>query len=581
MTKLRQPDPITLGVIWGAFHSIAVEIGTSLHRAAYSPQVREGQDFSVAIFDDCGQMVVQGPYTPGHLGAMNFAVLNAIDAYPVESLRPGDAILLNDPALGSGHLPDFFLTQPVFYEDQVVAFMTNLVHQTDVGGARPGSQAVEGIFDYHQEGLFIPPIKFVDEGREVEAAWKLVLANTRTPVSLLGDLRAQRNSMLVGERRVIELFAQHGLETVRACMATIMDASETRMRERIREIPNGVYEFADHMDDYGPGTPPIKLQATVTVSDDAIDVDWSGTDDQTDSGLNSYINYTRSYTYMAVKCLTDPHGPMSGGALRAITVSAPEGSFLNPRRPAGGGPRAVCCHRIFEVVIGALSQALPGEVQAACSHMANPTYGGIDRRSRSRFVGYELVFGGTGARADKDGCEAMSSPFNASNIPVESIEVDQPVVIERFEFIPDSGGAGRYRGGNGLRRDIRIHADAVRFTNLSDRNVVPAYGLFGGEPGALGATIVNPDTKSQRIVGSKASFDLEYGDVVSIRLAGGGGYGRAFDRTPSRVARDVELGLVTPDAAAQRYGVIVRVTPAGVEVDADQTARARRSASQA
>ncbi|MEX0664268.1 MAG: hydantoinase B/oxoprolinase family protein [Acidimicrobiia bacterium] len=575
---MEQPDPITLGVVWGAFHSIAVEIGTSLHRAAYSPQVREGQDFSVAIFDERGQMVVQGPYTPGHLGAMNFAVLNAIDAYPVESLQPGDAILLNDPALGSGHLPDFFLTQPVFYNGEVVAFLTNLVHQTDVGGSRPGSQAVEGIFDYHQEGLFIPPIKLVDGGREVEGVWKLVLANSRTPGSLLGDLRAQRNSLLVGQRRVIELFEQHGLETVRTCMAAIMDASEARMRERIREIPNGAYSFTDYMDDCGPGTPPIKMQATVTVTDDAIDIDWTGTDSQTESGLNSYINYTRSYTYMAVKCLTDPHGPMSGGALRAVTVSAPEGSFVNPRRPAGGGPRAVCCHRIFEVVIGALSQAVPEEVQAACSHMANPTYGGIDRRSGRRFVGYELVFGGTGARAGRDGCEAMSSPFNASNIPVESIEVDQPVVIERFEFIPDSGGAGKFRGGSGLRRDVRILADAVRFTNLSDRNVVASYGLFGGNTGSLGATVVNPETDTERLVGSKASFDLEYGDVVSIRLAGGGGYGDPLDRDPGRVARDVELGFVTPVAASQRYGVAVQVMPDHVVVDADETTRLREAA---
>ena len=574
---MAQPDPITLGVIWGAFHSIAVEIGTSLHRAAYSPQVREGQDFSVAIFDARGEMVVQGPYTPGHLGAMNFAVLNAIDAYPVETLHAGDAILLNDPALGSGHLPDFFLTQPVFYEGTLVAFLTNLVHQTDVGGSRPGSQAVEGVFDYHQEGLFIPPLKLVEEGREVESAWKLILANSRTPHSMLGDLRAQRNSMLVGERRVVDLFAQHGVETVQACMVAIMDASEVRMRSQIREIPNGAYKFEDYMDDCGPGTPPIKLKTTVTVGDDFIDIDWTGTDDQTESGLNSYINYTRSYTYMAVKCLTDPHGPMSGGALRPVTVRAPEGCFVNPRRPAGGGPRAVCCHRIFEVVIGALSQALPGEVQAACSHMANPTYGGIDRRTGARFVGYELVFGGTGARAGKDGCEAMSSPFNASNIPVESIEVDQPVIIERFEVIPDSGGAGRYRGGNGLRRDLRILADRVRFTNLSDRNVVPSYGLFGGEVGALGATVINPGTHEERTVGSKASLDLDFDDVVSIRLAGGGGYGRAFDRDPDAVVRDVRLGLVTAEAAGDKYGVEVRTTSLGVELDQDatQTRRAK------
>jgi N-methylhydantoinase B len=254
---------------------------------------------------------------------------------------------------------------------------------------------------------------------------------------------------------------------------------------------------------------------------------------------------------------------MSGGALRPVTVRAPEGSFVNPRRPAGGGPRAVCCHRIFEVVIGAMSQALPEEVQAACSHMSNPTYGGIDRRTSQRFVGYELVFGGTGARAQRDGCEAMSSPFNASNIPVESIEVDQPVIIERFEFLPDTGGAGEYRGGNGMRRDVKILADSIRFTNLSDRNVVPPYGLFGGKPGALGSTVINPETPDEVVVASKASLDLTYGDVVSIRLAGGGGYGDPQKRDPSAIERDLREGFVTTDHAVAEYAVVVHESSTG------------------
>jgi N-methylhydantoinase B len=195
---MGQPDPITLGVVWGALTSITVEIGTTIHRTAYSDQAREGQDFSVALFDRHGRMVVQGPYSPGHLGAMNYAVLNALEQYPADQLRPGDTIVLNDPALGSGHFPDFFVVQPVFREGQLAAFATNIVHHTDVGGMRPGSQAVEGIFDYFQEGLFIPPVKIVEEGREVESLVRLLAANSRTPDNLLGDLRAQRNSMLVG-----------------------------------------------------------------------------------------------------------------------------------------------------------------------------------------------------------------------------------------------------------------------------------------------------------------------------------------------------------------------------------------------
>jgi len=550
-------DPITLGVVWGALMSIAVEIGTTIHKTAYSEQAREGQDFSVALFDKQGRLLVQGPYSPGHLGAMNFAVLNAIAAYPPETLRPGDVILLNDPALGSGHFPDFFVSQPAFWNGHLIGFSTNIVHHTDVGGARPGSQAVEGIFDYHQEGIFIPPIRIVEAGVEVEQVTRLLAANSRTPDNLVGDLRAQRNSMRVGERRMAELVERHGLETYEACVEIILDQAEARVRRRIAEIPDGVYSFEDFMDDCGPGTDPIRVAVAVTVDGDGMHIDFEGTDPQTESGLNSYFNYTRSYTYMAVKCLTDPTGPMNSGALRPITITAPEGSFVNPRRPAGGGPRAIVCHRVFEVVIGALAQAVPDDVVAACSHFSNPTWGGYDPARRKRFVTYELVFGGTGARAGKDGVEAMSSPFNASNIPAEALEITQPAVVERFEIVPDTGGPGKFRGGCGVRRDVRVLGEKVKFNNLSERQRFRPYGLFGGEPGELGRTVINPGTDRERVVGSKASIDLEYGDVVSFQLSGAGGYGDPFERDPDRVARDVRLGYVSREQAAERYGVAI------------------------
>jgi N-methylhydantoinase B len=566
-------DPVTLGVVWGALLSIAVEIGTTIHKTAYSEQAREGQDFSVALFDKQGRLLVQGPYSPGHLGAMNFAILNAMSAYPPETLRPGDVILLNDPALGSGHFPDFFVSQPAFHDGRLIGFSTNIVHHTDVGGARPGSQAVEGIFDYHQEGIFIPPIKIVEAGEEVEQVIRLIASNSRTPENLKGDLRAQRNSMRVGERRMAELVERHGLETYEACVEIILDQAEARVRERIAQIPDGSYRFEDFMDDCGPDTEPIRVAVTVTVEGDRMAIDFDGTDPQTESGLNSYFNYTRSYTYMAVKCLTDPSGPMNAGALRPITITAPEGSFVNPRRPAGGGPRAIVCHRVFEVVIGALAQAVPEDVVAACSHFANPTWGGFDPARGKRFVTYELVFGGTGARAHRDGVEAMSSPFNASNIPAEALEITQPAVVERFEIVPDTGGAGEFRGGCAVRRDVRVLGEKVKFNNLSERQRFRPYGLLGGEPGALGRTVINPGTDRERIVPGKASIDLEYGDVVSFQLSGAGGYGNPLERDPDRVARDVRLGYVSRNAARERYGVVV--TEDG-SVDPDATAAMRR-----
>jgi len=562
-------DPITLGVVWGALQSIAVEIGTTVHRTAYSEQAREGQDFSVAVFDAAGRMVAQGPYSPGHMGAMSFAVRNALAAHPVETLEPGDAILLNDPLLGSGHLPDFFITQPVFHDDAVVGFVVNILHHTDVGGQRPGSQGVEGIFDYFQEGLRIPPTKVWRRYEEDAGVVGIIAANTRTSDKVLGDLRAQRSALRVGELRLGELVRRYGRDTVRAAMDEIIARTEASMRAAIRAVPDGVYTFEDFLDDWGPGTEPLRVSVAVTVADDTLTVDYDGSSPQTASGMNSYINYTRSYSYAAVKCLTDPYGPMNEGALRPITVKAPEGSFLNPRPPAGGGPRAIICYRTFEAVIGALARALPDRVAAASSHFANPTFGGWDRRRGRRFVAYELVLSGTGARATKDGCEAMAMAFNAANIPVEAQEATQPIVIERFELIPDSAGAGRFRGGCGLRRDMRFLADEGKLTNLSERQRFAPYGLSGGQTGLLARTVINPGPAEQ-VVHGKESREFAYGDVISFQQSGAGGYGDPLERDPARVLDDVLDEHVSIDAARRDYGVVI--VGDGIDLRVDETA---------
>ena len=283
-------DPITLGVVWGALQSIAVEIGTTVHRTAYSEQAREGQDFSVAVFDAAGRMVAQGPYSPGHMGAMSFAVANALAAHPISTLEPGDAILLNDPLLGSGHLPDFFVTQPVFEDGQLIGFVVNILHHTDVGGQRPGSQGVEGIFDYFQEGLRIPPTKVWRRYEEQEGIVGIIAANSRTPEKVLGDLRAQRSALRVGELRLAELARRYGRETLVAAMDEIVARTEANMRAAIRAVPDGVYTFEDFLDDWGPGTDPLRVFVTVTVDGDAVVVDYEGSSPQTASGLNSYIN---------------------------------------------------------------------------------------------------------------------------------------------------------------------------------------------------------------------------------------------------------------------------------------------------
>jgi len=567
-------DPVTLGVVWGALQSIAVEVGTAVHKTAYSEQAREGQDFSVAVFDPQGRMVAQGPYSPGHMGAMSFAVRNALAAHPVETLRPGDAILLNDPLLGSGHFPDFFVTQPVFDDGGIIGFVVNIVHHTDVGGQRPGSQGVVGIFDYFQEGLRIPPTKVWREYREDESVVGIIAANSRTPDRVLGDLRAQRGALRVGELRLGDLARRYGRATLLAAMDEIIARTEASARAAIRAIPDGVYAFEDFLDDYGPGTDPLRVAATVTVAGDEITIDYEGSSPQTPSGLNSYINYTRSYSYAAVKCLTDPMGPMNHGALAPVTVRAPEGSFLNPRPPAGGGPRALICYRIFEAVLGALAPALPERVAAAASHMANPTFGGRDRARGRTFVAYELVLSGTGARATRDGCEGMSWAFNASNIPVEVQEARHPIVVERFELIRDSAGPGRFRGGCGVRRDMRFLADDGKLTNLTDRQRFPPYGLFGGRPGRPGRTVINPGP-GERPVHGKESCAFEHGDVISFQQSGAGGYGDPLERDPARVLEDVLDDYVSVEAAREEYGVVIAGAGADLRVDEAATAELR------
>jgi N-methylhydantoinase B len=572
---VTQVDPITLGVIWGALQSIAVEVGTTVHRTAYSQQAREGQDFSVCLFDADGRMVAQGPYSPGHMGAMSFAAKNAIAAFPGDALRPGDVVLFNSPFLGSGHFPDFFMIQPAFHPDgRLIGFVANILHHTDVGGMRPGSQAVVGVSDYFQEGLHLPPVKPWQGGVEQKGIIAIILANTRMPESMRGDLHAQRNALRVGELRLLELTERYGYETVRGAMTEIMARTEAKVRDAIRAVPDGVYPFEDFMDDCGRGTDPMRLVVAVTVRGDEILIDFDGTGPQTESGMNSYLNYTRSYCYAAVKCLTDPYGPQNDGAFRPLRIEAPEGSFLNPRPPAGGGPRAVFCYRIFDAIIGALAPALPDRVTAAGSHFANPTFGGFDPRRKRRTVVYELVLSGTAARPDRDGCEALSSAFNAANIPVESQEANQPVLIERFELMRDSAGAGRYRGGTGIRRDLRLLLEDGRLTNNTERQRFAPWGLFGGQPGRPGTTVVNPGTPRERRVHSKASDTFAYGDVVSFQQPGAGGYGPPWERDPQAVLRDVLDDYVSIEGARRDYGVVIEPATMTVDATATRTARA-------
>jgi N-methylhydantoinase B len=565
-------DPVTFSVIWGGLLAAAAEMGVTLTRTAYSVAVREGSDFSTGMFDARGNMVAQGDYSPGHLGSMAYAVRKMLADYPLDTLRPGDAIVCNDPGTGSGHLPDLYMVYPVFLDGTLLGFAVNIAHHIDTGGAGAGSQAITGILDNYQEGLRIPPTKLYVAGEPVRDLFRMIEANVRVP-EVLGDIRAQYTANASAARRLADLGRLYGPVVLAAAMRELISRSETEMRAAIDSLRPGTYRFEDQMDDVGPGTGPVRACVAVTIGNGEIVVDWDGSGPQREAGMNAYLNYTTAYCIAAIKSVTLPKVPQNHGIIKTIKVTAPLGSFFNPRRPAACGGRAVVSHRIYETVMGALAQAVPERVIAATAHFYNPNIGGTDPRSGKPFICWESIIGGVGARADKDGIEATSSPWNGTNVPVEIQEQRNPVMIERFGLIPDSAGPGRFRGGCGVRRDLRLLADDTVFFNLGDRNATPPYGLFGGAPGALGATILNPDTDAAEPLHSKGTYRLRGGDLISWRTAGAGGYGPPGQRDPALVLDDVLEGLVTPEAAARDYRVAV--DPDGLAVDAAATAALR------
>ncbi|MDP6343608.1 MAG: hydantoinase B/oxoprolinase family protein [Alphaproteobacteria bacterium] len=547
-------DPITLTVIWKGLLSIAEELGVTLRHTAFSEGVREGDDFSTAVFDAQGRMIAQGPFSPGHLGSFPYVVQAALDYFPAESLSPGDDILLNDSQLGSGHFPDTFQILPVFLAERLIGFVCNSAHQADMGGAAPGSQKVHGVTEAFQEGLRILPIRFVRGGEVDEDILRLVLGNVRLPDKVRGDLMAQHSANRAAAVRLEQLFRDHGVDTVEAAYEIILDRSEASMREALAKVPAGTYGFEDYMDDYGPDTEPIRMAVDVTFDGEGgVIVDFSRSSDQVPAAINSYLNYTRAYSVFAIKVFCDALWPQNAGNMRPIKVVAREGSFFNPRFPAPSGGRAVLQVRMFDAINGALAKAMPERAMGAFSHWSNPNIGGVDDRTGQPFIMYDAIMAGYGGRASGDGPEALCPVMNCSNIPVEVHETHNPVLIQRLELIPDTGGAGRYRGGCGLRKDVELRTESATLSLLGDRHDFYPYGLFGGAPGAPAETVLNPG-RNARALPSKGLVPIARGDVVSLRLSGAGGYGPPGEREAEAIRADLRDGYISAEAARRDYG---------------------------
>ncbi|MFM9848327.1 MAG: hydantoinase B/oxoprolinase family protein [Hyphomicrobiaceae bacterium] len=547
-------DPITLTVIWNSLISIAEELGITLRHTAFSEGVREGDDFATALFDRNAVMIAQGNFSPGHLGSMPFVAKSVLQYFPVDTLKPGDSVLVNDSFIGAGHFPDTYQIMPVFLDGRVIGFVACSAHQVDMGGAAPGSQKVHGVTEAFQEGLRILPVRFVREGKIDEDILRMVLGNVRMPDKVRGDLLAQHTANLTASVRLEKMFRDYGAETVGRAYEAILDRSEKTMRAVLAKVPAGTYSFEDKMDDYGPGTEPIRMVVDITFDGRGeVEFDFSRSSDAVPAAINSYINYSRAYAVFAIKTFCNALDPQTEGSMRPIKLKVREGSFFNPKFPAPSGGRPILQIRIFDTINGALAQALPHRAMGAFSHWSNPNIGGIDDRTGKPFVMYDVSLAGYGGQHGKDGVEGMSPVMNCSNIPVEVHETHSPVRIHRFGFIPDTGGAGQWRGGCGIRKDIELLNSTAVLSHLGDRHVFAPYGIFGGKPGALAESILNAHGNGEKLH-SKETRPIKRGDVLSFRLSGAGGYGPPEKRDPAAIERDVADGYVTAEAARRDYG---------------------------
>lgn len=519
-------DPIEFEIFKNLFVSVADEMGVTLCRTGFSPNIKERLDYSCAIYDADGNTIAQGDHMPVHLGAMPLSVRAAIDHV---GMAPGDVVILNDPFRGGTHLPDITLVSPVFLGrgGAPAFYVANRAHHSDVGGMSPGSMPLAR--EVYQEGLIIPPIRLVRRGQIDQDVLALILANVRTPDEREGDLTAQLAANNVADARLREIVDKYGRRRVATYATAAQDYTERVLRSAIRAIPDGDYAFEDTLDGDGFSDRPIRIAVRIRIHGDGATVDYTGSDPQTDGGVNANYAITLSATLYAFRCLIDEDTLYNSGISRPIEVIAPSGSIVNAQRPAAvAGGNVETSQRITDVMFGALAKALPERIPAASQGtMNNVTLGGTDPRDGRRFAYYETIGGGMGGRNGLPGISGVHTHMsNTRNTPVEAIEHYLPTRIRRYGLREGSGGAGRYPGGEGIIREYEMLCD-TSVTVLSERRERPPYGAKGGGAGGCGRnTVIRADGREET-VGSKAQLRLGAGDRLRIETPGGGGFGAA------------------------------------------------------
>jgi len=544
---MRGRDPIELEIFKNIFHSIAEEMGAALRRTAFSPNIKERRDYSCAVFDSAAQVIAMGDHMPVHLGSMPMSVRAAIDQF---ELAPGDVAMLNDPFRGGTHLPDLTLVAPVYFSGKSPHpdfYVASRAHHADVGCAYPGSMGL--CREIYQEGLRIPPVKIMRKGKIQQDILALLLNNVRTPQEREGDLGAQIAACHTGAERLREVCTRYGLERARKAARELLDYSEEMMRAFLHQVPPGSYQAEDFLDNDGISPRPVKIAVTLTFfarvpgrarnqgktdrnpvsARPMVTVDFNGSDPQVEGSLNAVEAITYSACFYVFRCLLAEDVPATAGLMRPIRVVAPKGTVVNARPPAAvAGGNVETSQRIVDVLLRALAQAVAERIPAAASGtMNNLTIGGIDPRTSEPFAYYETIAGGMGARPTKNGVSGVHTHMtNSLNTPAEALEYAYPLRVRRYSLRPGSGGEGKYRGGDGIIREIEVLTDA-EVTLLADRRERGPYGLNGGGDGAAGKALVIRSDGSSQVLPGKFNTRLRKGERIRIETPGGGGWGKA------------------------------------------------------
>jgi N-methylhydantoinase B len=575
---MRKIDPIRLEVIKNAFDTIADEMALILMRAAHSPIVRDSMDFSTALCDAAGQTLAQGVTTPMHLGSFYDAMRHLITRYDGD-VAPGDIFVGNDPYAAAGqHLPDFYIVQPIFIDARLVGWATTVAHHADVGGIVPGSNAL-GATEIIQEGIRVPFLKLESGGKPDKQLWEMIALNVRVPEQMIGDLNAQIAACHAGRRGLSELMSRYGIDEVLRYGEELHDYAERLTRAEIRDIPNGTYRFVDHLDGLGSHPVPIVFNCTIVVEDEHIRVDWTGSSPQVGGGINTPLPFTKACVYTALRSVMTSDVPNCHGFTRAITVTAPKATIVNSVYPAPTGARGITGYRIIDCMFGALAAVLPERVTAdGMGGSSIPTFGGWHQGRP--FVFSETFMGTWGAALTHDGQEGVPHMgANQANVPVEMIEANFPLRIRRYGIVADTGGAGRFRGGNSLMREYEYLAEEGVFTLRSDKRDFPPHGLDRGHPGVGPVNLLNPGPQQRALpVLVTESIPVRRGDVFCHITPSGGGRGDPLERDPVRVLDDVLEGKVSPERARALYGVAVVPDGRAFRLDAAATAQLRAQA---